>query len=387
MKASKVMSNYTGKKAMTIHRKIGVYDNDEEANGAITEDIIIVDESSMCDIFILDKLFKSIVNHNAKILFVGDDFQLPSVGVGNFLYDCLNSGCVTIAQLVKVFRQADGGILNVATDVREGKKFLNDSDEGRMQFGKDCVFHLVESQFIRDGYMHYYSKLLEKYSPDDIVILTPTNKGKLGTAEINKEIQKLVNPTSALKKEKTFGRDYPITFRVGDSVMNTVNTYNVDTISGGKADIFNGDNGKVVDIDDEAKAVIVDYEGIIVKMKYETILTSLLHSWCMTIHKSQGSQFKVVLVIVDKSAKFQLNANLLYTGLSRAKDYLLVLGQSSTINYAINKFANMERRSFTQELLKMYNGDLSKIQLTDTKNNGIIETESQQENIIVDGGM
>lgn len=354
-KASKVMTNYTGKQASTIHRKIGVYDNDEEANNTILEDVIIVDESSMCDVFILSKLFKSIENDNAKVLFVGDDFQLPSVGVGNFLYDSLNSNCITISRLKKVFRQADGGILNVATDVREGKQFLNHTADGRIQFGKDCVFHLVDQQYLRDGYIHYYRKVLERYDADDIVILSPTKKGKLGTFEINKEIQKIVNPASPNKKEKTFGRDWQVTFRVGDSVMNTVNTYQIETVEGGSADIFNGDTGKIVDIDETDKLFVIDFEGIRVKMKFETVLQSLLHAWATTIHKSQGSQFKVVIAIIDKSMKFQLNANLIYTGLSRAKDYELVLGQADAINHGVKKFANMERRSFLQELLQQYN--------------------------------
>jgi exodeoxyribonuclease V alpha subunit len=360
-KASKVMSNYTGKQASTIHRKIGVYDNEEDANGVIEEDIIIVDESSMCDIFILDKLLQAIVNQNAKILFVGDDFQLPSVGVGNFLYDIINSGCAKLSKLVKVFRQAEGGILTVATAMRHGEKFLNDTDDGRIQFGKDCLFHLTESKFIRDGYIHYYNKLLKLYKSEDILILSPTNKGKLGTVEINKEIQSIVNPESANKKEKAFGRETPIIFRVGDAVMSTVNSYKVETIDGGTADVFNGDTGVIVDIDETDKAVVVDYEGVVVKMKFETILTTLLHSWCTTIHKSQGSQIKAVIVIVDKSTKFQLNANLVYTGWSRAKDYMIVLGQAQTINYATMKFANMERRSFLQELLHKYNNGESKL--------------------------
>lgn len=354
-KASKVMQGYTGKPASTIHRKIGVYDNEEEASGEITEDVIIVDESSMCDVFILAKFFKAIVNPNARILFVGDDFQLPSVGVGNFLYDSIHSNCITISRLKKVFRQADGGILNVSTDVREGKKFLNDNAEGRIRFGKDCVFHLVDQEFIRDGYIHYYKKVLEKYDVDDIVILSPTKKGKLGTAEINKEIQKIVNPASPDKKEKTFGRDFPVTFRVGDSVMNTVNTYGAETVDGGAADIFNGDTGKIVDINEEEKVIIVDFEGIKVKMKFDTVLNSLVHSYALTIHKSQGSQYSVVIVIIDKSMTYQLNANLIYTGFSRAKKYMLVLGQAKAINNGIKKFANMERRSFLQELLNEYN--------------------------------
>lgn len=357
-KASKVMTGYTGKQASTIHRKAGVFDNEEGASKEIVEDVIIVDESSMCDIFILAKFFKAVKNYNSRILFVGDDFQLPSVGVGNFLYDAINSGCVKISKLKKVFRQADGGILDVATAVRHGETFLDESIDGRHVKGKDCVFWLTESQYIRDGILTNYQKVIKRFDPDDVVILSPTKKGKLGTIAINKEIQKIVNPQSGNKKEKTYGKDdYAVTFRVGDTVMNTSNTYAIDTVDGGVADIFNGDTGKIVNMDDKEKVMIIDFEGIVVKMKYDAVLTSLIHSWATTIHKSQGSQYKVVIVVIDKSMKFQLNANLIYTGFSRAKDYMLVLGQVDSINHGIKKFANMERRSFLQELLHQFNSN------------------------------
>lgn len=364
MKASKVMTNYTGRQAYTIHRKIGLYDSEELATTTIDEDVIIVDESSMCDVFVLSNLFDSISKSSARILFVGDDFQLPSVGVGNFLYDAINSNNIKISRLKKVFRQKDGGILNVATDVREGVQFLNNNADGRIEFGKDCLFHMTNQEYIRDGYIFYYKKVIKKFDIDDVVILSPTKKGKLGTVEINREIQKIVNPEASYKKEKTFGKKDSITFRVGDSVMNTVNTYKVETVNGGTADIFNGDTGKIKDIDEVEKVFIIDFEGIIVKMKYDSVLTSLIHSWAMTIHKSQGSQFKVVIVIIDKSMTYQLNANLIYTGISRAKDYLVVLGQAEAINRGIKKFANMERRSFLQEFLETYNTDDTSTEIT-----------------------
>ena len=374
-KASKVQSNYTGRQASTIHRKAGVFGDDVEGNKEINEDVIIVDESSMCDIFILAKLFKAITNNNARILFVGDDFQLPSVGVGNFLYDIIHSAVVKVSVLKKVFRQADGGILDVATKVREGKTFLNDTADGRIVFGKDCVFILAEQQYIRDGVIANYKKVIKRFDQDDVVILTPTNKGKLGTIELNKEIQKIANPPSATKKEKAVGsKDNPTIFRVGDAVMNVVNTYDIDTVEGGVADIFNGDTGKIIDIDDDKKAFIVEIDGIQVVMKFGTILTNLVHSWVTTIHKSQGSQYKVVIVIADKSMTYQLNANLLYTGFSRAKDYMLVLGQAQTINRAIKKFANMERRSFLQGLLDKLNNDKGEV----------VEVENDKDNLDFD---
>ena len=350
------MTGYTGRQASTIHRKAGVFGEDEDANKAIEEDVIIVDESSMCDIFILAKFFRAVNNENARILFVGDDFQLPSVGVGNFLYDSIHSNCVKISRLKKVFRQEEGGILDIATKIRNGITFLSYDAEGRHQFGKDAVLWLTDQEYIRDGVLKNYKNVVKKFNPDDVVILSPTNKGKLGTVQLNKAIQKIANPASPNKKEKAFGKEDPIIFRVGDTVMNTVNTYDMETVGGGTADVFNGDSGKIVDIDDEKKEFIIDFEGIVVKIKFTNMLTNILHSWVTTIHKSQGSQYKVVIVIIDKSMSFQLNANLLYTGVSRASQFLLVLGQAKAINDATKKFANMERRSFLQEMLNDFNG-------------------------------
>lgn len=355
-KASKVQSAYTGREASTIHRRVSYIqkedDDDEKGFGGIKEDVIIVDEASMCDIFILARFFKSIEKENAKILFVGDDFQLPSVGVGNFLYDSIHSGCVQISKLKKVFRQSEGGILDIATKVRNGQSFLGENYEGRFQFGKDCVFWLVDQDYIKDGVISNYKNVIKKFDKDDVIVLSPTNKGALGTVVLNKEIQAIVNPPSPDKKEKSFGKnDNKVTFRVGDSVMNTVNTYNTYTVNGSMANIFNGDSGKIIDIDEEKKLFVIDFDGIIVKLTFDNVRDKLVHSWCLSIHKSQGGSFKVVIVIIDKSMKFQLNANLIYTGFSRAQQYMLVLGQANAINYGIRKFANIERRSFLKELL------------------------------------
>lgn len=361
-KASKVMQGYTGRQASTIHRKVGVFGEDDDGVNEITEDVIIVDESSMCDVFILAKLFKAITSSDARILFVGDDFQLPSVGVGNFLYDVIHSDCIKVSKLKKVFRQDDGGILYVATSVREGNKFLNDNAEGRIVFGKDCVFWMTDQAYVRDGVISNYKKVIQRFKQEEVVILTPTNKGKLGTVELNKEIQKIANPHSPNKKERIVGsKKSPTIFRVGDLVMNIVNTRDIETVDGGFADIFNGDTGKIIDIDEEEKVFIIDIDGIEVKMKFGVILSNLVHSWVMSIHKSQGSQYDVVIAVVDKSATFQLNANLMYTAFSRAKKYLLTLGQAEIINRAMGKFANIERRSFMQDLLTEFNKDTNEV--------------------------
>lgn len=347
-RASKVMTNYTGIGASTIHRRI---------NKGIYTDMIVIDESSMCDVSILASLFSAIKNPNARVLFIGDDFQLPSVGAGNFLYDILHSNSVKISKLKKVFRQADGGILDVATNIREGKQFLNSTDKGRIVFGRDCVFWLVDQEFVLDGVLVNYKNVLKRFKAEDVAVLSPTNKGKLGTVYLNKELQKIANPASPDKKEMKVGKkEDPTIFRVGDLVMNTVNTYEIETIEGGVADIFNGDTGTIIDIDLSQNKVIIEFDDIRVAISKGDMYSSIVHAYSMSIHKSQGSQFKVVILVADKSMSYQLNANLLYTGLSRAQQYQLVICQPEVINRSMKKFINMKRRSFLQEFIDKFSG-------------------------------
>jgi len=349
-KARKVLAEYTGLPAQTIHSRIGVYGDDSDVKYDITEDLVVVDEASMCDVFIISKLLKAIKNSNTRILFIGDDFQLPSVGVGNFLHDIINSGIVSVTKLDKSFRQSNNGMLKVSDSIKNGRYFLDNNKEGRHVIGTDCVVWVV-NDYILDGVLKNYKNALKRFKQEDIVILTPTHKGKLGTININREIQKIVNPPSHNKKEHTFGKENKVTFRVGDLIMNTVNERDVSTVEGKTIDVVNGDSGFISDIDEFNKEFVIDIDGNLIKMKFKKVITNIIHSWSMTIHKSQGSQYPVSIMVADKSATRQLNSNLLYTGSSRAKKYMLIFTQPKTLHISMKKFENMERRSFLKELL------------------------------------
>lgn len=351
-RASKVLSRYTGRQAYTIHKRLTRKDK-------IREDIVIVDEASMCDIFIVKQLLESIENDNTKVVFIGDDAQIPSVGAGNFLYDCINSGVVKVNKLTKVFRQKEGGILDVATKARQGERFINSGYVGRRVFGKNCV---LESTFsgLKEKISGTYKKLYnsQKWAPEDIVILTPTNKGELGTISINKEIQSLINPPSPMKSEHVFGE---ITLREGDLIMNSVNTYGIDMWENSsdygmtepkETDVFNGETGRIVNVNNDEGYVLVEIDDNTLKYDFKDAINTLRHAWCVTTYKAQGSQYKIVIALADKSSTYQLNANLLYTGFSRATEYMLILGQSKTLNIALGKFENLERKCFLQELLQ-----------------------------------
>lgn len=348
-KAAKILEQYTGHHASTIHRAIKIVDDDIEAMNDIYEDVVIVDESSMCDVLLVAKLLNKIKNPNARLLFIGDDYQLPSVGVGNFLYDCINSGVLPVTRLTKVFRQKDGGILDIATRIRHQESFLDRTFYGKKLFGKDLILHSLKQENMTKGYVHYYRQMLNIYSPDDIMILTPRKNGDLGTKAINSVIQELVNPPSQDKKEYLYGND--ILFRQGDRIINTQNTYGVKDQSGNEVDIYNGDMGVIKDIDLENKHMIIDYGFAIVNTPFDE-LDKIIHSYALTIHKSQGSSASCVIIIIDKSHAFQINTNLLYTAVTRAKEKCIILCQASAIENGLKKVANLQRKSFLLEFLK-----------------------------------
>jgi exodeoxyribonuclease V alpha subunit len=348
-KAAKVISTYTGRKAYTIHRAIGIRGDQEEII-PIKEDFIIIDEASMLDIKLAAKLLSRLSNPNVRILFVGDSFQIPSVGAGCFLHDCMKSGILPMTKLDIVFRQKDGGILDVATNIRLKKKFVENDFFGIKKIGNDCILASVPQDKMESGYKYFYKELLKEYSPEQIMVLSPTKKGKLGTEVINKHVQEQVNPSDDKKKEIAIGKDKDVIFREGDYVINTKNTYRIFNIDEMETDIVNGDTGTIVKIDEFNKEVIVDFEFDIVPIPLSD-LGQLQHSWSITKHKSQGSGVEAVIVIADKSHKFQLSANLLYTACTRAKKMLVILTQAETLNYAMKKIANLQRNTFLKDML------------------------------------
>lgn len=367
-KSSKVLTEYVGEKASTIHRAIGLTNGDQKSvKKDITSKAIIVDEVSMADAHLVHMMLTATDVLETKILFVGDDYQLPSVGVGNFLYDCINSGKVMVTRLQKVFRQEKGGILDVATKVRKGEAFIDYDSEGRNVLGSDCVVDITNQASMQNATMFYYESLLMKgYTPEDIMILSTKKMGAIGTFEINKQLQEIANPQDDSKNEIIIsnmdGNEF--TLREGDLIMNTVNSYDKDifdenfrplfSVSGEKdtGDLFNGDTGKILKVDEKTNTVYAEFDDIIFELKKNELRKNILHSYAITIHKSQGSASKVVIILIDTSSTYQLNANLIYTGVTRAKNYLLILGQTTAIINGGKKFLNMKRRSFLGEMLK-----------------------------------
>ena len=352
-KASRVLKNYTGREAYTIHKKIG-FGGFEEVE-SIPEDIVLVDEASMADINIATKLM-SVVRDGRLVIFIGDDAQIPSVGEGNFLYDCINFDKTPMVKLDKIFRQKESGMLDAITRTRKGRAFLNTTTVNNQRLGNNFEFrHMMKEQIV-DNLLESYEKMISSgHAVEEIGVLTPTNIGDVGTIEINRQIQERVNPQGGtyLKDEHTFGnKGNERTLRVGDYVMNTENMYDATVTNKAETiNVFNGECGTIIAVNENSKEIIVDFEGNHVLFSFSEAMKKLSHAWAISIHKSQGSQYKIVLIVVDSSATYQLNLNLLYTAMSRAQDYLGVFGQARTYNRALHKLASFSRNSFLNEFL------------------------------------
>lgn len=350
-KAAKVLSNYTGKEAETIHRAIGMGRKNDEDEILIHEEFIIVDESSMLDVRLCATLLSKLKHPNVRVLFIGDDFQIPSVSAGNVLSDLIHSDVVPVTKLDQVFRQKEGSILDVATKIRKQERFLDNSFWGIKQLDDKCTIACVPKDKMEGGYKYFVKELLKEYKVEDIMTLTPTKKAGLGTVEVNKEIQEIVNPEHNAKLEKEYGFD-KVKFREGDLVMNIRNTYNMEDVEGKDVSIVNGDVGLIEVVDIVGEEVIVDFGFAKIPFPYSK-LGQLLHGWCITKHKSQGSGSPAVLIIMDRAHKYQLNNNLLYTAVTRCKEHLVILTQAETVNFAMKKLANMERNTLLKGMLQI----------------------------------
>lgn len=372
--AAKVTKKYTGFDAQTIHRKIGFGSGKEEDKMyEITEDFVIIDEFGMADVFIVAATLAKITNPKTRLLFVGDDFQFLSIQAGNVLHDMIESGVLPITKLDTVFRQAEGGLLDIATKIRKGEYFLPDSFEGKKLYGKDLLIHCLNKVDMERGYKEYYNYFLKENDPTDIMVLSPTKKNKLGTVQINKYIQTIVNPESEEKLQYTYGNENENTLRVGDFVLNTVNIYRVKNLDEKTVDIVNGDTGIVVDfkfeddkkdkdeddkkdhdaepLEREKKGIIVQFDSGLFRLDFKDA-GQLLAAWCRTGHKAQGDSAPAVLCVVDSSHKFQVTANMLYTMLTRAKNKAILITQAATINYAIRKVESRRRNTHLCWMLK-----------------------------------
>ncbi len=355
-RAAKRMSETTGREAKTIHRmlEMGVSDDDTEevfSKGEETPlecDVVIIDEASMIDIILMNTLLKAIAL-GTRIIIVGDVDQLPSVGPGNVLRDLIESKCVKVVRLKEIFRQSKESMIIVnAHRINDGEMpIINKKD-------KDFYFiECSESKKIVNTLLELSNRRLPKFNKSwhkihDIQILSPMRKGILGVSSLNKELQSVLNPKNDSKKEMEF-KDY--IFRVGDKVMQTKNNYSLKwTRASGEGEaeglgIFNGDVGYIEDIDEEKETIqiLFDNERRVI---YENLyLDEIDLAYAVTIHKSQGSEFPVVIMPAFKGPPLLMNRNLLYTGITRAKRLVVLVGSLKAINFMVQNDKIFERYS------------------------------------------
>ena len=365
-RAAKRMSEATGEEATTIHRLLSLGKMEETLEmervdyqiAPIDGDIIIIDEMSMVDVFLMNYILKGLYI-GTKLVLVGDINQLPSVGPGNILKDIINSEVIETIELNEIFRQAaQSQIITNAHKVNNGESFLNIPKE-EIQCKLQDFFYINETSMEKmlEDVISLCSGRLKKYGNydffKDIQVLTPTKKGKLGTKELNIELQNALNPNK--KIEKKHGER---TFLVGDRVMQIKNNYDIYWEKNGKENgtgIFNGELGRIRKIDDITKQIEVQFDDE-KKAWYEySELEQLEHSYSITIHKSQGSEFDVVIMCLPPVAPMLLSRNLLYTGITRAKKLLIVLGTRSTVEYMIQNTQTKKRNTGLEYKLRNIN--------------------------------
>lgn len=364
-RAAKRMTEATGYEAKTIHRLL-------ELNGELTEergharfernsenpleaDAVIIDEASMVDIHLFYALLKAIMP-GTKLIVVGDDNQLPSVGPGQILHDLIVSRSFPCVELKKIFRQAaKSDIVINAHKINEGRKITLDN--------KSQDFFFLERNDANVIYKHMVQLITEKLpgyidaTPLQIQVLTPTRIGNLGAITLNNILQKYINPPADNKAEYTFGENL---YRVGDKVMQIKNNYNLEweivskygiTAERGMG-VFNGDIGIITDISQNSKTLTVEFDDHRRVVYPFSNLDEIELAYAVTIHKSQGSEYPAVIMPLFGGPRPLLNRNLLYTGVTRAKKCVTILGSRDTLNLMISNERDKNRYTALAERIR-----------------------------------
>lgn len=359
-RAAKRMTEATGYEAKTIHRLLELggpgetdYTNTKVAferneENPLEADVLIIDEMSMVDIHLFQSLLKA-VTVGTRLIMVGDVNQLPSVGPGQVLRDLIDSGCFPVIMLQKIFRQAgESDIVVNAHRIRQGQEIRMDN--------KSRDFFFLPRNDVNVIYKHMVQLVTEKLpryvnaTPFDIQVLTPMRKGVLGVETLNQILQEYVNPPAPGKAEHECGG---MLFRQGDKVMQIKNNYRLEWEVVSKYGIpidkglgvFNGDMGTIREIDEYSQSVTVEYdEGKRVTYPFSD-MDEVELAYAVTIHKSQGSEYPAVIMPLLGGPKMLMNRNLLYTGVTRARDCVTILGSADTVMQMIRNENEQKRFS------------------------------------------
>lgn len=321
-RASKRLSECSGMQGCTLHRllKWDLETNTFMANeeDPLYIDCLIIDEFSMVDQWLFYNLLKA-SKHIKKILIIGDEDQLPSVGIGTVLKDLIESQCYPVLRLEKIFRQSNGSdIVELAYEMKQGKCDI-------LKNGKDIRFYDCRPDEIKDKILQIVEHAFEKgYHDQDIQVLSPMYSTVCGIDQLNLSLQKSINPRHTSLKEIHFG--YRI-FREHDKVLQLKNLP--------EEDVYNGDIGEIIEILKKedgypSDCIVVDFDGILVEYTKERF-DLLTHAYCISIHKSQGSEYPIVIIPITKLHTAMLTRRLIYTGVTRAKQSLILIGDYETL--------------------------------------------------------
>ena len=343
-RAAKRLTEMTGIEAKTLHRLLEFSPKamkfNKDLDNPLPVDAIVVDESSMVDLFMAHSLFKA-VPQDTILLMVGDIEQLPSVGAGNVLKDIINSHKIPVVRLTQVFRQAaESAIITTAHQINQGQ--IPQLETVSMNSTSDCLWHPGGTE--AEHGVQTICDLIEHYIPQagfnpatDVQVLSPMTRGTVGTANLNKVLQQLINPPSESQAEMNRG---DAILRVGDRVMQLKNDYN--------REVFNGDLGIVVSIEHTEKKVIIDFDGRDLVYDFAD-LNEIGLAWAVSIHKSQGSEYPVVILPLYTQHYMMLSRNLFYTGLTRAKKLALIVGSEKAVEIAVNQVKQQQRYTRLKE--------------------------------------
>lgn len=354
-RAAKRMTEATGLEAKTIHRLLECkppegYQKDEE--NPLEGDVLIVDECSMIDIVLMNSLLKAIPA-NMRLIMVGDIDQLPSVGAGNVLRDIIDSGSVPVIRLTRIFRQAQTSrIIMNAHRINEGK--IPDISNG-----KNTDFFFMENEdaeAVVPQIVELVKTKLPKYyhvESNEIQVLTPMQRGVVGATNLNLALQEAINPTEhevfmrgrgAVMMPKETLRRSGFAFREADKVMQIKNNYDKE--------VFNGDIGIIEAVNSENRTLKVNFDNRSVEYDI-TELDELVHAYATTIHKSQGSEYPIVVIPVLMNHYVMLQRNLIYTGITRAKKILVLVGTKKALSYAVRNLTVSKRNTLLKERLML----------------------------------
>ena len=344
-RAAKRMSETTGMEAKTIHRLLEFkppegYKKNEDSQ--LECDVLIIDETSMVDIILMYNLLKA-VSDNTIVILVGDVDQLPSVGAGNVLKDIIESGIVNVIKLTRIFRQAQGSA--IITNAHK----INKGEYPSLNGGRSSDFFFIEEEEpvkVVDTIKDLCAKRLPKHykvSPIyDIQVLCPMQRGEAGAFNLNTVLQETLNPTDVFVKYG--GTQY----RLNDKVMQIKNNYDKS--------VFNGDIGSIMSIDTEDRTLVIRFDGN--DVEYDaTELDEVVLAYATTIHKSQGSEYKIVVAPFTMQHYMMLQRNLLYTCVTRAKKVLVLVGSKKAIGIAVSNNKTQKRNTMLAERLKQKQGE------------------------------